>query len=57
MERKQLLVEVKSIIGHAVCTMRTGQSTQSQRDDALDNLASAMFAIEEYLPQLGSQHD
>ncbi|SKA56553.1 hypothetical protein [Enterovibrio nigricans] len=57
MDRDQLLVEVKSIIGHAVCTIRAGHASQSQRDNALDNLASAMFAIEEHLSQSGDQHD
>lgn len=57
METNQLLIEVKGIIGHAVCTIRAGQASQSQRDNALDNLASAMFAIEEHLSQLGDQNE
>lgn len=57
MDRDQLLVEVKSIIGHAVCTIRAGHATKDQCESALDNLASAMFAIEEHLSQLGEQHD
>ncbi|WP_418113380.1 hypothetical protein RJD40_10505 [Vibrio scophthalmi] len=53
METNQLLIEVKGIIGHAVCAIRAGQSTPNQRDSALDNLASAMVAIELNLSKSG----
>ncbi|ANS86951.1 hypothetical protein VSVS12_03242 [Vibrio scophthalmi] len=57
METNQLLIEVKGIIGHAVCTIRAGQSTPTQRDSALDNLASAMMTIELHLSQSGEQRE
>ena len=57
METNQLLIEVKSIIGHAVCAIRADQSTPNQRDSALDNLTSAMMTIELHLSQLGERHD
>ncbi len=57
MNAAPLLIEVKSIIGHAVCTMRADHSTASEQESALDNLAAAMYAIEDYLSNQGSHHD
>ncbi|WP_367971631.1 hypothetical protein RJD38_14915 [Vibrio scophthalmi] len=57
METNQLLIEVKSIIGHAVCTIRAGHATKDQQESALDNLASAMFAIETHLAKPGVNHE
>lgn len=48
---RTLLMETKSIIGHAVYVIRNPNASEVQKDSAIDNLVSCMFAIEDYFVQ------
>ncbi|HHP0469557.1 TPA: hypothetical protein ACRZ6V_001213 [Vibrio harveyi] len=48
---RTLLMETKSIIGHAVYIIRNQNASEVQKDSAIDNLVSCMFAIEDYFVQ------